>query len=328
MSPQPGYAELALVMRVDAHDDYEAPFAWEDQKEPQLGSYHGGTLGDEIASLVALALGCRMRSGGITRTFGAINDDPRGQPAEWEHRSPALAAPLRGRSSVLPSIAREVHLEEAVLLLDTYLRLSPKDATALVRAARGYERGLWGADDDPGMAWVAMIGAVEVAAVHWRSSLHSSRLEELKRSWPELAKAIEPAAQEVAEEVAKLLAQQVRSTARFRAFLEEFRPDPPEPRPAVFALDWSNLRPAFTEIYSRRSEALHGGTPIPWPMVYAPSVAPNGAVDEFSGGLGSASGDAYWPAHATPMYLNTFAYIARGALTAWWRSMAMRSAPN
>jgi hypothetical protein len=305
-----GFAEIGLIMRADAHDDYEAPFVWEDHERPELGSYHGGTLGDEIASLISLALGVRMRSGGITRTFGAITNDPRGQPAEWEHRRPALTAPPRGRSSVLPRIAREANLEDAVSLLENYFSLAAKDATALVRAARGYERAVWGADDDPGLAWVALIGAVEVAAVHWRPSRHASALDELRACQPSLGESLGQVDEHVAQEIAKHLAPLLKSTARFRDFLEEFKPDPPEPRPGIFALDWSNLGEAFNEIYGRRSEALHAGTPIPWPMIYAPAIRENGAIDEMIGGLGASSGSAYWSGVLLPTGLVT--WRARG----------------
>lgn len=89
------------------------------------------------------------------------------------------------------------------------------------------------------------------------------------------------------------------------------------------SLDWSKLRPAFAEIYDRRSEAVHGGVPIPWAMCFSPREEPEaGAVEEAVGALGVWSGgDAYWPASTVPMYLNTFAYIVRGSLLNWWKSL-------
>jgi hypothetical protein len=58
--------------------------------------------------------------------------------------------------------------------------------------------------------------------------------------------------------------------------------------------------------------------PIPWPMTYPPREL-EGALEESVGAKGAWSGEAYWPADAVPMYLNTFEYIVRNALQAWWR---------
>lgn len=94
-------------------------------------------------------------------------------------------------------------------------------------------------------------------------------------------------------------------------------------------MDWTDLEPRFKKIYSRRSDALHAGKPIPWPMTLSPTRHENGAFEEFSGGLGSwADGDTYLPAAETPMYLNTFAYITREALLRWWESLSHHELSN
>lgn len=49
-----GYSELAAVLTVDIHDDFEPSHTREDWETAEHGSYHGGTLGDEIAALIAL----------------------------------------------------------------------------------------------------------------------------------------------------------------------------------------------------------------------------------------------------------------------------------
>ena len=150
-------------------------------------------------------------------------------------------------------------------------------------------------------------------------------LERVRRYAPNIIDAVEVAGEQVARRVASAVAHLVKSTDRFVQFLEAFSPARPEPRPTHFALDWANLRPAFIEIYKRRSDALHGGKPIPWPMTHSPRETSNGAFEEHSGGLGSWSGNAYWPANETPMYLNTFVYIVRGTLLNWWGSMLQPS---
>ena len=64
----------------------------------------------------------------------------------------------------------------------------------------------------------------------------------------------------------------------------------------------------------------------PWakPMCRAPHV-----FEEFTaekpGGYGSGYGTVTWTAEATPIVLNTFAHLVRGALLKWWESMLSAS---
>jgi hypothetical protein len=118
-----------------------------------------------------------------------------------------------------------------------------------------------------------------------------------------------------------MIAHLFKVSDKFVTFLETYLPAAPEPRPTMCGLSWPDLHEEFITIYGRRSEALHEGVPIPWPMTMPPRETENGALEEYSPGLGSWSGGGYWSAQATPMYLNTFAYIVRGALMKWWQSM-------
>lgn len=326
---QPGYAELAVVLRVEVHDDHEPDYQRDNWNRADLGSYHGGTLGDEIASLIALILGIRMRAGGTTRTFGFLGDDPRGIPGEFEHLRPPLVPPRRGQPSVLPTIAVDgALLTDAVPLMETYSRLKIEDASELVRAARFYERAIWNADADAGIAWLELISAVEVAAGHWRSHTASDAIDRLRRNAPGLAAAVDPAGEEIVQAVAREAAHLFGAIDRFVSFLDAHLPPAPEPRPEQLQLDWTNLGRPFRAIYDRRSDALHRGAPIPWVMCVSPRRTENGAYEEHSGGLGSWSGGAYWPSTATPMNLNTFAYVVRGALLSWWKEMAPSAPPD
>lgn len=68
---KPNLPRLGLVMRADQHlegypDEYIDP-DWE-QLEPR--NYHGAVAWEELAALVSLALGLRLRAGGIMRVFG------------------------------------------------------------------------------------------------------------------------------------------------------------------------------------------------------------------------------------------------------------------
>jgi hypothetical protein len=159
-------------------------------------------------------------------------------------------------------------------------------------------------------------------ALNWRDFKKSSPIERLRAAAPKVIEIVEPAGDDVLRELANYLAPQMRATDRFLKFLAEFAPPPPPHRTQHARLDWANLEPAFGEIYRRRSEALHGGIPIPRAMCLAPRAFDDtGAYEETIGAIGVWNGTAYWPASAVPMFLNRFEYIARAALLAWWRRL-------
>lgn len=329
--PQPGAVEHSLVIRVAIHDAYENPYrrpgrhddpesGW---RKPDVESYHGGGVGDELGALLALALGIRLRCGGITRSFGGLSvDDPLGRPVEYAHETPPIGRPARNRPAVLPRVARSsVNLDQAVPLMKTYPKLGLEDAVALVRAARQYEQGVWVCDADAGISWLAFVSAVEVAAERWRGYKKGSVVDRFYANAPDIAAIVEPAGHEIVLALAKALAPQLKSGDRFRKFLTSFAPGPPEPRPIHAALDWSNLDAALREIYARRSEALHAGVPIPHVMRMAPRPDQDGQFEETIGAIGVWSGPNYWPSTSVPMNLHTFEYIVRQALLAWWRQM-------
>jgi hypothetical protein len=162
--------------------------------------------------------------------------------------------------------------------------------------------------------------------VHWRDYVKGDVVERFRANAPGIAEIVEPAGDEIVRDLAKVLAPQLKAGDRFRKFLTTFAPDAPEPRPAHAQLDWSNLDVAFREIYTRRSEALHAGIPIPHVMRMAPRPADgDGGYEETIGAIGVWSGPNYWPSMSVPMNLHTFEYIVRHALLAWWRDMAARS---
>jgi hypothetical protein len=60
----PGGAEPAVILRIDQHIDPSPSLRdW----ERNVDAYHGGTLADELASLISLAIGVRLEAGDLTR---------------------------------------------------------------------------------------------------------------------------------------------------------------------------------------------------------------------------------------------------------------------
>lgn len=66
-----------LILHAGPHLKYEPEVRLETDDE----SYHGGLLQDEIAALISLSLGIRLKAGDPIRMFGP--EDPVGRPMGW-----------------------------------------------------------------------------------------------------------------------------------------------------------------------------------------------------------------------------------------------------
>lgn len=291
-----------------------------DDLKTDFDSYHGGDLADEIAALVALALGVRCRSGGTTRHWfnGSELDGP-GHPAGFGHRRPYLPDPVRGPQ--LPYAGRAVDITTGTELLKRYLLLTPEAAMALVRAARLYGQAIWIADDDPGQAWLWLISALEVAAEQWRGS-DGDTAELLRQNWGELSELVEPHGEALHSEVARVVKPLMKSQHRFVSFVMSFGPEPPANRSHDWScVDWACMRDHLKTIYSYRSKALHAGVPIPAPMCEPPRSFDGESPIERPLGLSTMTLDGEWIAEDVPMLLWVFEHIARESLLAWWAQL-------
>ena len=125
-------------------------------------------------------------------------------------------------------------------------------------------------------------------------------------------------------ELATLLLPLVRSKGKLLRFVRKFAPPRPTTDLPEWALiDWSDLEPLISQVYDYRSKSLHAGTPFPSPMLLPPEVegeTPAQRPSELSMGVGAQT----WAIEDLPVYLDTFAGIARDMLLAWTRSLADR----
>src|SRR5262249_41930941 len=95
-----------------------------------LSRFHGGSIEDEIASLIGLSLGIRMRASSRTRL--AWPDGLERPMAEDPLSVPTV--PPRGNRAVMIELPRQVRVTADILT--SYPNLPPKSAVALARAAR------------------------------------------------------------------------------------------------------------------------------------------------------------------------------------------------
>lgn len=311
---------LGVVLRGDFH--LYAEGLHPDMSATDTSRYHGGTDSDELAALMGLALGARLRSGGVTRMWYRGGQDPLGRPIEFDHQRPYLPQPSH-RGAVLPLVGGDRRLPSAAELLGRFPHLAEKDAVALVRAARMHAQAIWVADDDPNLAWILLVGALEAAAQRYKPA-KASKLERVRMAEPELTELIlAEGGRKLAEKAAEHLVVGARVKHQFLAFVADHLPDPPPNRPQTWGrIDWDLMRQHAERIYRYRSAALHAGEPFPAPMCEPPTYdTETSSPSEKPLGNSSWSHDSSWVAEDIPMLLSTFEYIARGALVRWWATM-------
>lgn len=282
-------------------------------------AYHGGTIGDEIAALVSLELGVRLRYAGMRQTSGIRypDDEPR-SPITFE--VPRLVRPGPPDLEILPRVMHRPASLNRLELLPSFPKLDEGTQAELVRAARAYAGAIWWANEDPNQAWLQLVTAVETAA-KCRQTVSASSVELIEELWPELWAVMDGADDATRFSMSELVAPQMKATRTFLDFVTECAPTPPDPRPEFPELDWDRMRKHARTIYTHRSNALHEAKPFPAPMLEFPAIERSGAIQEAPFGLNSGALGGVWDAKETPMLLSTFEYIARGALLHWWAEM-------
>jgi hypothetical protein len=292
-----------------------------DMKRTDVSTYHGGWLADEVAALVSLALGVRMKAGPLVRRSDA--QDALGRPVAYHgYEGPILAFGSHG--GVIPNAYSTRSLDEFDWV-GQWLETSPKNRVAMIRAARLYAEALWVAESSPELAWLFFVSAVEIAANCWDES-KASALDRLKDSRPEVVEMIAQCCPELLEPISASLADSMGATRKFVSFLLNFLPQPPDSRPPeAFQLSWrpKEMKKYLRQIYDLRSRALHAGVPFPLPMCEPPGRPFEGtsARPEKPPGLATGTIGAAWLQKDTPMLLHMFEYLIRNTLKAWWISL-------
>ncbi len=323
--PEYQVAQPAIVLRYYDYIEYGGSEIVEMLQKNKTDDerYHGGGLADELAALISLSMGIRIKPGGASRNFQP-HDDPRGTPVALEkHLDPALPQGTNGR--LLPYAFGPHNINEKLVILQSFPKLSPHNAVALVRTARIYQDALWIIESTPELSWIMLVSAVESAANQWRSEKESP-VERLRTSRPELGELlIQRGGESLLSEVAVLVADYMGATRKFIDFVLEFKPDPPQHRPPTWLqFSWSeeNLQSSMRKVYQYRSNALHGGIPFPAPMCEPPMLhSETKTYGEVPYGEGVGAMGGVWTKNDLPLLIHTFEYIARNALIAWWKSM-------
>lgn len=304
-----------------------------EEYDPSNGSdaaFHGGRIHDELAALLSLEFGVRLQAGPCSREFRP-EIDPLGRPTSFEplgQRLPLLHSGHFGH--MLPGFARSVSFDE-LSLTPRFVDLLAEDSIAIARAARLFQEAAWNADAQPWLAWLLFVSAVEVVASRWAGAQFDDDVTNLRSARPALVQELETGGYAGAVAiVAGHLASVSGATRRFHEFLMAFLPEAPSPRSVDGTrTSWTanDLRKAFKTIYAHRSKALHGGQPFPGILCLPPQVLDN-VPNERPLAIAMATQHSTWTQQDLPFHLHIFAYIVRGSILAWWRSLLPNEQPN
>jgi hypothetical protein len=337
-----------IALRVHWRDAGEAPERSKTTIKREGSRWIALNADDEIASLLSLILGVRVRSGGRVRTFS--DDEPAGRPSYAGHAMPALPVPA-WNAPILPGLAdMRVPLPYVKRLLPRYPQLEAQEAVTLVRAARHYATALWVADNDPEQAWLQLVSAIETVAA--QEAVAANPAELFAETYPDAAELVRGCGgDELLTKVAKHFKGLIGASRGFLDFVERYKPEPPDERPPTAVIrnlwddsgaltpsspetvtpvetrvDWDNLRPTLKTIYRHRSALLHSGTPFPADLCLPPNRI-DGIPAERPLGRQSSAGTTTWTASDTPIHLHTFAHLTRGALLNWWTARTRADDP-
>ena len=223
-----------LVLRVHWHDPGHTPRRSRTKIKKEGSRWLALNVNAEMACLLSLITGCRLRSGGKVRTFTA--DNPLGRPTYAEHTAPSALVPVY-RNPMMPGLAGlRFPLLPAVKALAAYPSLGPHDAVTLVRAARHYSSALWVADSDPEQAWLQLVSALEAAATRWKDTT-ADPVTLFAEQFQEPTKLIQESAggDALLASIAPHFVKLIGAGRRVEDFVETFKPPAPHPRPPTGA---------------------------------------------------------------------------------------------
>jgi hypothetical protein len=323
-----GTVRESIMLRIYWYASYQSVGC---SVETDVSQYHGGHINDEIAALVSLKLGIRLKSGGMTRTFHDYYEDQLGVPRSPINPHPQLIVQDKQRL-ILPGVVKEVDLS-TLNELKSLQNLSEDQYVALLRAARLYQDAIWIAEYDPNSAWLMLISAVETAANQWTADMGTpaERLKSLKPKVADLL--VSSGGKELLEQVADEIASSLGATNKFIKFCLEYKPEAPGKRPEHAQVEWTKngLKKVLNTLYKYRSNALHGGTPFPSPMYSSPENTMDGLLlseKACTFGLALHTHGASWKAEDLPINMNTFNYFVNGVLNNWWSSLISLNETN
>jgi hypothetical protein len=310
----------SIILRSKIYRSYNHPKSM--PYKADLSAFTGASIYDEIACLLSIQYGARLLAGGETRRFDG--KDSFGRPSE-DRYAPAVYLKGKFARQIIPSVSEPKVIYPG--LLTSLVDLNPTEALVLIRAARQYRDAVWMAEEDPQLAWLLLVGAVEVVAQH-EAVEYATPESVLQSCAPGIFSALQKYGDDATLELAPLLVPLYKSTAKFLDLFNKFPPPPPEKRPPdgyrIHPWNHEVLSSMLRKVYDWRSKALHAGIAFPLPMCEPPYLDPNNweAPSESIMGLAASALGGVWTKKEMPFPLHIFEYVVRKVILSWWSAIA------
>lgn len=253
----------------------ERAFSNDDQtwkSAQRSGFYHGGGTADELVALASLFLRRRFQLGSIVR----MDDSPRllSMNQGW------IDKPLVAGQSNLAELPEWLKLVEG--LDSTYHQ-------RFILAVRLYHRSLLLIEEQPDIAYLSLISAVEVLCQE--TDIGKITLSDLDKQLAKLVNSVEN--EDLRNKIEQTILKRERFISRrFVAFILEHIEESfwtEEKRPKHGQIKPEEIPNLLKRIYEQRSRTLHTGEPFP-PSIFSPPMM----EEEIDFSLGMIKGEKRW----------------------------------
>lgn len=308
-------AQTLITIRAELYSNNKS------KKEIEETLHFDANIGHEVSALISLAIGVKIRYGGITRRISHPSitlSDPFGEPLlpESEWRPPLEVADL---FPILPSTSGTKFADD-LTVLNNLINAKPAQYKAFINSARIYQDSLELADRDPNLSWILMVSALETAA-NIENLLLTEPITLFECAHPNLHEFLsEHKVPEILTEVAKTIAPTLKATNKFLSFCVKYLPDAPRDRPdeEKHRIEWTeeSLKKCLGIVYNYRSVYLHTGKRFPSLMLEAPHRSAEKPNVEMARNYRNRE----WKDKEVPITFDSFHYLCRGILINWCKS--------
>lgn len=275
---------------------------------------------DQVAVILSLILGVRIRAGNESRLFQAVNLDQGIPLHRYIDLDPAQVELIKNKP-LLPTILKNIDNENGFFslnIVDQYISsfssLTVTQAELVIRAAKLYRDAIWIVDSEPQLSLILLISVIELL----------SQQDKIDDS--------EHVCNGICQICKKHICKRPSSRKQFENFLINYLPDPPTKRcREENQINWNELKKKknnniFLQMYRFRSKFLHEGIAFPLDFLNPNSFWVGESDEEFRYEKSIKTSISNQLIELSPMSLSIFEYIVRNAALKWWRSIINVSA--
>lgn len=286
---------------------------------------------EEIAAILSLSLGIRIKAGNKNREFSInLNNGTNYFGSVLNIQAHLNPSPINlfNNYPIVPNAVRfqakkcSVCLNDSKACFEHIFKIKDlKKYSSVIRAAKLYSDALWLSEKEPQLSWILLVSAIETAADASGNSQKNSN-DLLQKFYPDLAEVIDKCGNHNAKIKAKVSEiLYLPATKKFVEFITEHYPKPKinDDVPEIYRVNWEEFEIILKKIYELRSKALHSGQPFPDPMCEQPFKSINNNIIMAEKPLIGPEflGESILDTENKPLLLWKFEDIVRNSLLNW-----------